>query len=406
MKRKTIALLLALMMCLSLLSACGADSKPDGEPSTATTTPSPTEQPADENKEQPEETEEPAQKPEESEEPAQETHAGTEFLALLQEEWSNGFFEGEGPRHTYNDAVRQPFIYKGVVYMHKVGGSNADFRNSIYSYDIAAKEYKESVSTTLNSSNGNIFFMDGSFYYINVTAPNEIDSKSVRYDCNGELLGSVQQHIGHIFFEKGILRPNYGWGDDLKPGSLWSYELEKIAESPIPQREVEHGLKKDVDMGQDQFFAADGTLYARGYDHFYRLNTDTYQWEDAGDAPQIPDVGIFCGKYATKNGKVFDRVTEEQVFEYGELYPAACGDWADPQLCYFGGDKYLGCKDGEYRWVNLKDLSMSDPLPFPDVHESQLTVLNDTYCVYNDEYGWFLWNYNDGTEETIVLFDK
>ena len=48
---------------------------------------------------------------------------------------------------------------------------------------------------------------------------------------------------------------------------------------------------------------------------------------------------------------------------------------------------------------------MSDPLPFPDVHRSNLVILDDTYCVYEDQYGWFLWNYNTGEEETIVLFE-
>ena len=47
---------------------------------------------------------------------------------------------------------------------------------------------------------------------------------------------------------------------------------------------------------------------------------------------------------------------------------------------------------------------MSDPLPFPE--GKNVTILNDTYCVYEDSYGWFLWNYNDGTEETIVTFDN
>ena len=73
-------------------------------------------------------------------------------------------------------------------------------------------------------------------------------------------------------------------------------------------------------------------------------------------------------------------------------------------MCYFGGDKYLGKKGDEYRWVNLTDLTMSDPLPFPE--GKNITILNDTYCIYKDNYGWFLWNYNTGEEETIVMFEQ
>lgn len=108
----------------------------------------------------------------------------------------------------------------------------------------------------------------------------------------------------------------------------------------------------------------------------------------------------FCGKYVTRDDGVYDQATGELVFEYGELYPAANGGFTGGKLCYFGGDKYLGCKNNEYRWVSLTDLSMSDPLPFPE--GKSVIVLNDTYCVYEDSYGWFLWDYNTGTEETIM----
>ena len=140
--------------------------------------------------------------------------------------------------------------------------------------------------------------------------------------------------------------------------------------------------------------------------HLYRLNTDTCEWEDTGNVSDFTNqVGSFCGKYVTRRDGIYDYATGEQVLEYGELYPAV-SEWGHDNLCYFGGDKYLGVKDSEYRWVNLKDLSMSDPLPFPDVHRSNLFILDDTYCVYEDQYGWFLWNYNTGEEETIVLFEQ
>ena len=49
-------------------------------------------------------------------------------------------------------------------------------------------------------------------------------------------------------------------------------------------------------------------------------------------------------------------------------------------------------------------ITVSDPLPFPE--GTTVTILNDTYCVYKDKYGWFLWNYNTGEEETIVMFEQ
>lgn len=72
MKRKTMALILALSMCLSILSACGGDSAQNtGKPPASNSTPSTTEQqPAESNK--PEESKKPTEgEPDESAEPTQ-----------------------------------------------------------------------------------------------------------------------------------------------------------------------------------------------------------------------------------------------------------------------------------------------------------------------------------------------
>lgn len=413
MKRKTMALMLALSMCLSLLSACGSgNTATDDKPPESENVVSSTEQPEEseepeESKEQPEESEEPKEEePEESEEPKEESNAGTELLALLQEEYQNGFIEGEGPRHTYYDATdRKAFLHNGVVYIRGVKGygDNWDY----CSYDIATKELHESVAISADVKEygveGENYFMDGNFYFAN-NSFEEAEFSTRIYDYNGTPLQSFL-HTGHsldyFFFEKGILAQSTYDGSII----LLSHNLEKIADIPAPQREVEHGLKEDVYVEIYNMFAADGTAYVRdSKSHLYRFNADTCEWEDMGNVSDFTNqVGSFCGKYVTRNDGIYDRLTGEQVFEYGELYPAV-SRWLDDSLCYFGGDKYLGVKNKEYRWVNLKDLSMSDPLPFPE--GKSVTVLNDTYCVYEDSYGWFLWNYNTGEEETIALFEQ
>lgn len=411
MKRKTIALLLALMMCLSLLSACGADSKPDGEPSAAGNTSAPTEQP-DENEEkptqQPEETEKLMQKPEESVEPTQEPeeHEGTKLIALLQEEWQNGFYEGEGPRHTYFDCGNKiNAICNGVVFI-----DNRGLGGNYVSYNIATTELKE-VEPPSNSAY-NRYLIDNCFY-------ERGDSKTiVKRDCNGAELKSFELGEGSsglIYpFEKGIFVPM-----DKRPSLLLSYDLEKIAEIPAPQRELEHGLKEDIKVWNYSIFRADGTIYLyRGNEGIYRLNTDNYEWETvelpemdgyAGRNPTVP----FCGKYVTRDHDtgIYDWLTWEKVFDWEEagVYPpVSATQYRDDYLSYFGGDKYLGFGgDKEYRWVYLKDLTMSEPLQFPaKLGSGDLMVLNDTYCVYVDEYGWFLLNYNTGEEETIMMFDN
>lgn len=392
MKRKSIALLVALTMCLSLLSACGGNSAQNtGEPTTSDSTPETTEQqPADEQKEQP--SQEPEQtEPEESEEPTQEpepeNNAGTEFLALLQEEWNNGFVEGEGPRRTYFNN-RKFFLLNGVVYILGDMDYSSEYVSSYYTYNIATKEFSEAISPDVRRTNDQIVsFMDGNHYYMNCgwEEQNEIKFGCIAVDSNSAVLNScaVQSdwNTFYAFFEKGILAVST-LDNSIEPVFL-SYDLEKIADIPYPQKEIEHGLTEPVYLWfhNSTAFAADGTLYVKADSSLYRLNTDTCEWENIGSAPSLGEGTSFWGKYLSWKDGVYDRVTGEQVFEYGELYPAVNNKSG---LCYFGGDKYLGCKNNEYRWVSLTDLSMSDPLPFPEGKD--VVVLNDTYCAYEDSY--------------------
>lgn len=399
MKRKSIALLLALIMCLSLLSACGADkteeaAAPESAVDTAGQQEVVKEEEPEPEQEVPEETEEPEEAAEpEQEEVEEQNNAGTEFLALLQEEYENGFFQGEGPRHTYYVA-NEPFIYNGVVYLIDDGTMLGNWGGFNYygTYDIASKTYNES-DIHNEYKPGLVYFIDDNFYYSGYSRSD--DRVLEMYDCNGTCLNSGQYYARLRPCDKGL----FCWEPE-NPVFL-SYNLEKIAEIAIPQREIEHGLEED--MEPKDYINADGAMYAEfdGDDSLYRLNTDTYEWENTGNAaPASINGDPFFGKYFSRNDGIYDIVTGERVFEYGELY---CGA---TKLCYFGGDKYLGYNGSEYRWVNLTDLSMSDPLPFPKEDYFAFAILNDTYCVYQDEYGWFLWNYNDGSEETIVMFDN
>lgn len=422
MKRKTIALL-SLGLCLALLTACGTDNAQD-----AATTPEDASEPVEEKEEEPapepeEEVpeEEPKEAEEETEEPEEENNAGTEFLALLQEEWNNGFVEGEGPRHSYYNS-KYAFIHDGVVYTSAELISRYaselipnDSGGGFLPYDIASKQLHEPSPTNIfgwSSNSASPFFMDGSLYYINYLigdAYYSAEEQTEIYDYNSGSSNLVPfDSVGAIPFENGILSKNAD--NDSNAFVLSSYSLEKIADIPAPQRDAAHGLKEDVKLDFSSMFAADGTIYAQEYNtHFYyRLNTDTCEWESIGEIPYTGG-SVFCGKYLADSNGIYDRVTGALVFEYGDLYRPF--DYDGQQLCYFGGDKYLGFSNDEFRWVNLTDLSMSDPLPFPEDSSSllgnmQMFILNDTYCVYWDQYGVFLWNYNDGTEETIMMFEN
>lgn len=411
MKRKSIALLLALMMCLALLSACGGDNTPDTVEPPASGDTSTEQQPADGKEEQssqePEQGE-PKQDPEESpeltqEEPKEEEHAGTAFLKLLREEYQNGFIRGERPGWSYctRGSNGLGFIRDGVVY---IWSNFSQASPTVFSYDIASKVLNQTDGFQDSNSWGAVYYeplfiRNDSFYYTH------IDHKGfwIR-DFNGKTQKDFTSDTGTYFYggelRKGILFQN---GNIY---TLYSYDFEKLAEIPLPQHEVAHGLTEDIKVkGQ---WPLDGTLYIQSGNNssdfvYYRLNLDTYEWEEC-EKP-LTDLDYFCGKYGYKKSVIYESTTGEQVFNCDEagVYPPL--DKYNMFSCYFGGDKYLGCSNNEIRWVNLTDLSMSDPLPFPEKSD-ELYVLNDTYCVYKDNYGWFLWNYNTGEEETIMMFNK
>ncbi len=421
MKRKTMALMLALSMCLSLLSACGSggtatdDKPPESENAVSSTEQQPVES------EKPEESEKPKEEePEESaeptqEEPKEENNAGTALLALLQEEYKNGFVTGERPGGNYELGGQSSFAFisNGVVYV----GWDLELlgHGKLFSYDIASKKLSEIEIEYPADEWGNLFplrpmFMRNNTIYCQSSSGEEVELYA--YDFNGVCRKTIGWDSYQAFYgNMGILLPKSV--DGILIYRLSSYDLEKIAEIPAPQREGPHGVKEDVNLDFGSMFAADGTVYARANNgnnsEWYRLNTDTYEWEKNERTQNTSSVDDFCGKYAADGDGIYDRVTGEKVFEYGELYRPNT-DYGG--LSYFGGDQYLGDKNGEFRWVNLTDLSMSDPLPFPenDPKDSNYItdkiILNDTYCVYKDKYGWFLWNYNTGEEETIVMFER
>ena len=408
MKRKTMALMLALSMCLSLLSACGSgntatsDKPPESENAASSTEQQPEEsEKPEESKEQPEESEKPKEEePEESEEPKKENNAGTEFLALLQEEYKAGVTEGFTQEHIYLNTNDTSFplawIDRNGETIYSVWPGDGFL--CAYSYDISTKKVTEYKLAAVGRG-----ILDGWIYTWSEHYENFIKLKpgeeTVIVSGADNIYPGGKSDGNAICLGDKIVFP---WEEDSRILSLDSGLVDVV---PHPQKEVEHGLTEPVALKFGRkYLVADGTVYATGENHLYRLDAESLEWIDLGSDNGLFDTyyyKTFYGKYYTDEKGVYNRISGEQVFEYGELYPSA--SLQDNTFCYWGGEKYLGYKDGEYRWVNLTDLSMSDPLLFP---EGTVTIVNDTYCAYYDNYGIFLRNYIDGTEETIVLFDK
>lgn len=416
MKRKTMALLLALSMCLSLLTACGSgntatnDQPPESENAASSTAQQPDEsEKPEESKEQPEESEEPKEEePAESEEPNEEDNAGTAFLRLLQEEYKSSIVDGETQEHTYWPDSRY-FVgawmdAKGeTVYVEEYISSAIG--QHTYSYHIPTK-----TATDIRCGQAGddaLFFLDGWVYFntrdeIIKYQPGKFDEGvRVTHDSLKAALGTDLSGIPVVLGDKIAFLSQTN-----KITTITSLDLEPLGTVPHPEHEGAHGLIEPVELEFRFRLVLDGTVYTCSDTNLYRLDTEAMKWEDLGERNEIFSLNKyvpFYGRYYTDAKGVYNRLTGEQVFEYGDLYPSAAMKLNS--FCYWGGDQYLGCKQDEYRWVNLKDGTMSEPLKFPEDYYD-FFILNETYCVYRDDYGWFLWNYNDGTEETIVTYDN
>ncbi len=419
MKRKTMALMLALSMCLSLLSACGSgNTATDDKPPESENVVSSTEQPEEsekpeESKEQPEESEEPKEEePEESEEESGSPTAA--FLALLRNEYENGGpLWGESASHVCVKLPTVAFTDGEDIFI-----SEKELRPKVwYRYNTVTKELSE----PLLIENPNVY-VDGLFYCYDSN-----DKRIEAYDKNGALMYS--EELGEDWYdmlfaeyvplEKGFIinGPTMAQaGTQYVTGLYFSYDLKEQHIIPMPEKEVGHGIKEPLDCF-DEIFSVDGDAYGikKNYNSdgntVYKLNAGTWQWEefdtvdDDGYYRMTGTNGVyesFYGRYVYSKQGVFDTLTGEEVFTFDEQYPVPHSSTRQNYITDHG--VYITWMR-THRLVDLHSSGITEKWARPEKIDG-MSILDGTYLVYCDEYGCFLWNALDGTEETIMLFEN
>lgn len=452
MRKRALLIFLCIALTLSL-AACGnketgKDPKPSDEPTSGQTASKPSE-PEGDTTEPSGDTTEPTTEPPtepvtEPTEPATEppvedpqVQAAADFLELLKAEYNSDTAVGMTAKHVYstwsNFSVADHFVYSMIftgedtVYFHRDDYETKKW----YSYNIQTKELTELTDLFPdNSSLGNgsrhpqghySFYLDGCFYIIDSTSNR---STVLKTDMSGNKVPFSP--YGDNAFDLRY----YGGGFCCIPGDsqgetkLYSLDLEQFATVPAPQKELAHGLTEPYRLSGG--YSVGGKIFRTGFSesdpNTYLFCLDpaaaTPEWTTLGNVSDQPELirfyadnsnfaKIFVGKYYCGLeypfvGSVYDLSTGEAVFEFGDLYAPAVGTGT----IYFGGDRYIGYSNStrEYRWVDLSTCTMSDPLKLPD-YPSNLCFLNETYCIYTDQYGVFLWNYETG-EETTIFMDK
>lgn len=404
MRKRALSILLCAALVLSL-AACGGgktDSNGNAESSAQNTG----EQQAPEQ-EPPHSQQDSTSKPEDKKDNDSEP---SPFLTALKAEYENGLAFGQTKDHNYvsyayissdGRSSARAFIDGDTVYTWVSDNNNNP--PGLYSYDVKTKTTElcipaqDLVDAGINY--GYFNYLDGWLYSVWGNAVTKMS-------LTGETMSSpaFPGSITPVMFDGGILCSD----QNREQFAILSYDnLQITATIPAPQQEAKHGIMETARLEDNYYFAADGTVYGATNTNFYKLDMKNNAWVDQGPIPQNAFYGRqLCGKYFSDQQRVYNILTGEEVFTYGVLYKSTMAD-SYQTLSYFGGDTYIGVTTGsgrnEYRWVNLKDNNMSDPLTFP---EANTTIVDDTYCVYRDEYGVFLWNYNTGEEETIMMFQS
>ena len=453
MKKRAFLIFLCIALTLSL-AACGdketgKDPKPSDEPTSGQTASKPSE-PKDDATEPEDDTTEPSGNTTEPEddatepatdpptEPATEppakdpqVQAAADFLELLKAEYNSDTAVGITAKHFYSKWGRIS-LSPAITYCIALTGKDTacfyrdDFDTQTwYSYNYRTKELTELpdffpddpdlARAILYSNNNYSFYLDGYFYFVDPTS----NLKTVlKTDMSGNKVPLTPYENSSFNLRC------YGSGLYSLPGNsqnemkLYSMDLEELASVPVPQKEIAHGLTEPFRLRGN--YSVGGKIYRKGNtesdstDYLFCLDPSaaTPEWTNLGKVSDQPlfireymEGMLVCepivGKYyyclENYENTVFDLSTGEAVFELGELYKP---------VAYFGGDRYIGYGGSprEYRWVDLSTRTMSDPLKLPDKLFS-LYFLNETYCIYTDEYGVFLWNYETG-EETTIFMDK
>ena len=420
MKKRILSALLCAALVLSL-AACGGSQAGGNstEPSTEGT--SSGQQTTEPESTQPEETEPAETKPTETEpeetkptetepeetQPTETAPEASAFLALLQAEYQSDTALGLTGQHSYFQANTVPVFTSPKNQSYTL----FDFGDTLYffcqydrtwfAYDLATKTQTQLTGPDM-VKNDLLFFLDGAVYYTygNTLSRDDLHGNTVNINKEyGVYSYMLYYGGGFLYYSENLSNDTY----------LYTMDLQKIASIPAPQQEAAHGLTETVQLDLRTLCATGGKIYALGNNsaHLYSLDPTaaTPEWTDIGEFSAQPetfqrfvqtggslDIGrSFLGRYyySDYDRYFYDMTTGETVFELGELY-APVGIKS-----YFGGDSYIGYKgnytDREYRMVNLANGTMSDPLTLPEKY-NRLYFLNDTYCVYGDQYGIFLWN--------------
>ena len=95
-------------------------------------------------------------------------------------------------------------------------------------------------------------------------------------------------------------------------------------------------------------------------------------------------------------------MTGEEVFTFDEQYPVPHSSTRQNYITDHG--VYITSMR-THRLVDLHSSGITEKWARPEKIDG-MSILDGTYLVYCDEYGCFLWNALDGTEETIMLFEN
>ena len=279
-------------------------------------------------------------------------------------------------------------------------------------YDTEKKETKTILSNSDVKRNPPVYsdgYVYAAIYETGTIEKYDTDGNMLAsYTVNGEAYGEKKPSIEDIYVtENGtvyfIYRASYLGTPHyfiLTPDFKTATEIEGPAVTVAHDEKKVVKIERIVGDYDNILYVATSTLPA-----VFGLDLDTMEWTPKESFDIIKDNYEIknIGKYVFITNGVYDIVADEKIAETQfNVLPAS-----------YGGNGYSYVQN-EGNWVEIKIPSEKRAVDYADgtilgtAPKKVVTVLNDTYYLLSDDYGYFLHTFEKGEdeEETIYKYNK
>lgn len=421
MNRKNKIAAIFLTLCLALIPGCTQDNaeKPDTTPANTSaaentnsenntssqgTESAPKDTSPADTEAAPAETTPAETSAEETESPSEDERLA--YLDLLGEEY-------ERYGRLYELEYGKPVCVNGKIIIPPYGDYSGVKLENMVVYDVKKRE----ITLEKGDIRGSIAY-DSKNGYIYIF---ELEKSLSKFDSSGSLICQAKLGGGYavtptVFPDGTFVIEKYS----DHSYDLYSSDFKTVTTLPIPQVEVEHGIKKDIQKYKilakynNKIYAASLEVDTKGY---YCLNTDTKTWEKVKSELNMNNNSIhylyvtnIVGKYWFISGTT-EGERKASTMVYDMETDTVIATLSTENYAYDGKGYGLGLQGGvltKYQYPGDGSETVSEiVIDTGDKELNQLYGITDPfdeqYYVYRDDYGVFLREYGKGEDGEVTI---